>query len=131
MNREVMELEILDCIEDDANLQLLYDCWSMIRRAPAQAVEILMQFQDVSNAAKQAALQLQLALDRYDELKPRIVELDEGAKYLREFNRSIVTLDEDKIMNRITRLTNMAKEIQRLKQDGTFEQLSSLLKGTT
>ena len=128
MKREDMEGTILSAMEDDANLQILYDVWSLVQRAPSQAVDILMQFQDVSGSAKHAALELQKALDRYDELAPRVNDLIEGARKVKEFNSSLSSIDDDKVMNKLTRLINMSKHLSELKSDGTFEMLTQLLK---
>ena len=128
MKREDMEGTILSAMEDDANLQMLYDVWSLVQRAPSQAVDILMQFQDVSGSAKHAALELQKALDRYDELAPRVNDLIEGARKVKEFNSSLSSIDDDKVMNKLTRLINMSKHLSELKSDGTFEMLTQLLK---
>ena len=127
MKREDMESVVLSAMEDDANLQMLYDVWSLIKRAPSKAVDILMQFQDVSDSAKHAAMELKKSLDRYDELAPRISDLMDGVRQMKEFNASVISLDDDKVMNKLTRLVNMSKHLSDLKKDGTFEMLTQLM----
>ena len=118
---------LLNAMQNEETLNLLYDCWALLQRAPSRAVEILMQFKDVSTAAKIATADIQEALARWDMLKPRIAELSEMAKRVSEFNRQVAATNEDAVLNRLNRIVNVAEKVAELKKEGGLDLIEKLL----
>lgn len=128
MNKNAMVDELCKAMEQDENIHALYDVWSIIKTVPSKAVDILVQFNDVSGAAKIAVNEMRIALDEVASMKSEMDTLLEGVDFLRQFRSSVMKLDEDVVMNKLTRLLNMASQIKKLKDDGSFELIESLLK---
>lgn len=118
---------LLNAMQNEETLNLLYDCWTLLQHAPSRAVEILMQFKDVSSAAKVATADIQEALTRWDALKPRIKDLQEMADKVKEFNRQVAATNEDTVLNRLNRIVNVAEKIAELKKEGGLDLIEKLL----
>lgn len=119
--------ELCKAMEQDENVQALYDVWSLIKSVPAKAVEILVQFQDVSASARSAIEEMRETLEEVNTLKDEMETLREGVDFLSQFRSSVLKLDEDVVMNRLSRLLNMASQIRKLKNDGSLELIEGLL----
>lgn len=119
---------LLSAIEQDDNINLLYDCWTLLQRAPSRAVEILMQFKDVAASAKIAVADIQEALSRYDQLKARLPELKEAAKQIDEWNKSVAGTDEGRVLNRLNRIIEISQKLAELKKSGSLDMIEALLK---
>ena len=119
---------LLNAIQNEETLNLLYDCWALLQHAPSRAVEILMQFKDVSSAAKVATADIQEALARWDALKPRIKDLQEMSERVKEFNRQVAATNEDTVLNRLNRIVNVAEKVEDLKKSGGLNLIERLLK---
>ena len=122
-----MQEELLKALEDDTNVQMLYDVWSLLRVVPSKAVEILMQFKDVSNSAKHATDEIENTLKRFNAIEPELDRLNAGVEKIKGFSQSVSSLDDDVVMNRLARLVSMAGQISNLKKDGTLDLLTDLL----
>lgn len=127
MDKDTMVDELCKAMEQDENVQALYDVWSLIKSVPSRAVDILIQFQDVSTSAKDAVEEMRKTLSDVKTLKDEMETLKEGVEFLGQFRSSVMKLDEDVVMNRLSRLLNMASQIRKLKHDGSLELIEGLL----
>jgi len=118
---------LLTAMEDDTAIQMLYDCWTLLQRAPNKAIEILIQFKDVSNSAKLAAADIQEALVKYDALKPRLSELTRMAEFVQGFNKQVASIDESTVLNRLNRIIDVASKLSDLKKSGGLDLVETLL----
>ena len=118
---------LLSALSDPDSAATLYDCWSLLQRAPSKAADILMQFRDVSQAAKIATVDIQDAVTRFDNLKPRLEELSQAATLIQAFQRQVAATDEAQVLNRLNRLVELAERVRQLKKDGSFELMRKLL----
>lgn len=127
-SRKDKEESLLEAMNGEDNLNILYDCWTLLQRSPARAVEILMQFKDVSTSVRVAVADMQEAISRFDSLKPRIPELQAMAAILREWNSAISGTDEGRVLNRLNRIIETSQKIADLKKSGGIELIEKLLR---
>lgn len=120
--------ELLAVISDPASVDLLYDVWRLIKACPSKAAEILVQFKDVSNATRMAVTDIQEALNRFEALKKRMPDLEQTARQIHEWNKSIKNLDESTVLNRLNRIIDIAGKLGELKALGTLDMIDGLLK---
>jgi hypothetical protein len=116
---------MLKVLEKDANVDLLYDLWTIVKSCPSKAAEILVQFRDVSAAAKDMVDQLTKTIERFDTIKPRLQGLREASDLMRKSNGDMALID-DKVLNRFHRICEAAEQVKRLKDTGALDMLRSL-----
>ncbi len=127
MNNSQKQDELMEAMQDEANLEQLYDVWRILKSAPSKAVEILVQFKDVSGALKVAVADIQDALSRFDAVKTRVRDIADVGKQIHEMNRMIKDVDDSKVLNRINRIIELAEKVSQLKALGAFDTLQKLM----
>jgi len=120
--------ELLSAMEDQANLDLLYDLWRIVKTCPSRAAEILVQFKDVTTATRAAIADIQEACIRFDAVKKRLPEMEDTAKRIIEWNKQVKATDESTVLNRLNRIITIADKLGELKALGALDMIESLLK---
>ena len=128
MDKQRKEAVLLDAIGNPANIDLLYDVWSLLQRAPGQCAAILVQFKDVAGSAREAAVEIESALNRYDQIKNRLPELEDSTRRIIEWNKSMRGIDDGQVLNRLNRVIEAATKLAELKRNGGLEFIDALLK---
>ncbi len=119
---------LMDAMTTD--IDLLYDLWSIANKAPTRCAEILIQFRDVSRACKSIILDLReiaQELKDVDSMMPTLTALIEQVS---KWKQQIVTIDEDKVCNRINRLCEAAERLSDLKKTGGWQLLQKVMENT-
>jgi hypothetical protein len=120
--------ELLQAMGDQANLDALYDIWTLLRQCPSRAVEIMMQFKDVSRSARDAVTEINATVAQYNAIRPKITEIASAAKEMQAWQASVRAIDENTILNRLSRITEAAAKVDALRKSGTLELIERLLK---
>ena len=116
---------LLDVMQDQSAVDLLYDLWQIVKNTPTRAAEILVQFKDVSRTAKEMNIELQETILRFDSLRKRLPDIMEAADMMREANNHLTATD-DKALNRLNRIIDAAEKIRELKATGALDLLKNL-----
>ena len=119
--------ELLDALSDKQQVDLLYDLWTMANRAPGRCAEILIQFRDVSRAAKAAINELHDVRKQMADVEKALPEIQELTDTVDGWRKQLSTIDESQILNRIARLCEVAEKVRSLKRSGELDTLRVLL----
>lgn len=127
MNKGDKETALLAAMANEESLNILYDMWALVQRAPTKCVEILMQFKDVGESVRKATDELENALKRFEGIKGRIGAVTSAVAELDALNRTMAEVDEGKVLNRLSRITEAGKQIEALRSSGSLELIQTLL----
>lgn len=119
--------ELLKVLDNPENVDLLYDLWRIIQTCPSKAASILVQFKDVSTATKLAVADMQEALQRFNAIQTVMPELEMMAERIKRWQNAVKDIDERHVLNRASRILDMAKQISEIKKAGGLDLLEKLL----
>ena len=117
---------IIDAMQDKITLNLLHNVTELVKKVPANAVDIIMQFKEIDNVMEKCLTRMEQTIQRMDEIKKVLPELTTAAKKMVEINKMVESIDESKVLNRYHRLVQDAQTLKELRENGTFELLEKI-----
>jgi len=118
---------LLTAMEDKSQLDMLYDLWTVANRAPSRCAEILIQFRDVARATKAAVNELRDVRDQLKDVEKAMPEIAAMVETVEQWKKQLASIDEGAVLNRISRLCEMAERVKALKRTGELNVLRRLL----